>query len=72
MKLLEEIPGYEAEEGVLGGADPVVQVDGVRVVAGLGPGRHVVVRGDLPVLPGGGLLLPVLALGLNLCKLINF
>ena len=35
MKLLEEIPGYEAEEGVLGGADPVVQVDGVGVVAGL-------------------------------------
>ena len=52
VELLEQVPGNEAEQGVLGRPDPVVEVGRVGLVHRAH--RHVVVRHNLPVFPSSG------------------
>merc|ERR1719234_2981054 len=65
MELLKQVPGYEAEQGVLGGANPIVQVSRVGMVRCLGSCWHVMVWNNFSVFSGRGaqvLLLLVLTL----------
>jgi len=65
VELLEQVPGYEAEQGVLGGADSVVEVGRVGMVCRLGSRRHVMVWYNFSVFSGSSaevFLLLVLAL----------
>ena len=52
VELLEQVPGNEAEQGVLGRPDPVVEVGRVGLVHRAH--RHVVVRHNLAVFPSSG------------------
>ena len=52
VELLEQVPGNEAEQGVLGRPDPVVEVGRVGLVHRAH--RNVVVRHNLPVFPSSG------------------
>ena len=54
VELLEQVPGYEAEQGVLGGADPVVEVGRVGMVRCLGSCGHVMVWNNFSVFSGRG------------------
>ena len=65
VELLEQVPGYEAEQGVLGGADPVGEVGRVGMVCCLGSRRHVMVWYNFSMFAGSStevFLLLVLAL----------
>ena len=49
VELLEQVPGYEAEQGVLGGADPVVEVCRVGMLCRLRSRGHVVIWNNFAV-----------------------
>ena len=54
MELFEKVPGNETEQGVLGGADPVVEVRRVRMLCRLRSRGHVVIWNNFTVFSRGG------------------